>query len=290
MSTMSGLQEVKNLFDVALEDLEKTENYLENKALLKKCADRLLKLSQRLYDIWKLFDEEFSSTLDLVAAKCILLFARTCMLVSHKVIHFNWTDLHETDNGLKNLATLPRRAARRVRKRTLLRKKYQFQNDKSEYENRHLSKVAHEQKLGQRVFTDEIANVAWTLKDLSLSLVAIIDRSALISPEDTALVAPLNPGVFDLKLAENDLRKSWDIFADYLQLFLMDTEASDIDNLKPLLKKHGMKVPGTIVRKVRKRSSKTQGFYEINNTLDDLQNISKLLNSLNDDTKVVNEV
>uniref|UniRef100_A0A7S3LNP1 Uncharacterized protein n=1 Tax=Aplanochytrium stocchinoi TaxID=215587 RepID=A0A7S3LNP1_9STRA len=276
------VQDVKKLFDLAFEDLQKAQATLENGKSLQKCANRFIKLSQRLYDIWKIYDEEFESTIDVVAAKTLLLFSRSCFTVSHIILNKNWRELNEKEKGLKQVLTLPRRAARKVAKRTVLRKKYQYQNPKSEYGKRNLSKVMHQQQYGHRVYMDELANVGCTLKDLGLSLVFAIEGTKLAKDNGFVAFEPLDPSVFTLKFAQEDLMMSWTVFSDYLDIFLLDNEgAPNVMNLLPLMEKYGLKTRSKMVAQIKNRGSKNNaGFYEINDTLGDLQKVSKLVKIL----------
>lgn len=287
-------QELNKLFGRGCEDLTKGHAVLQTKESLSGCADRFIKLAKRFYDIYKLFEEEFGGSLDVIAAKAMLHFTRGCFIVTHVLINTDWLNLRELPTVRRQIVTLPKRAMHKVWKKTFKKKEYNFVHTEEQYRQSGLSKVLHEQDQKKRNYTDELYNLAISLKDMGLKLILVAKACGLI--DESIKLSNINKqtpsvGDMDLRFAKQDLGLSHQILNDYYVTVIEQLQKEEqlvqegkvkegeIDSdecLPPLLEKFEMNAREVLRGEVDDSRQQTK-FLDVRDSVGDLKEVSKLI-------------
>lgn len=223
---MSIEKELKVMFDRAIENVQKANGLIKVKATEKEAADRYIKLARRYYDIYKLFIDEFRSTIDVVAAYCMLHFIRSCHIVSNILLNANWLTTGSVRTSMRKFREAPQRAAHKVLKRTVKKNDYQFGHSDEIYEQvgfARLFSFAHD-----RQPKNELRQIATGLKEIGSRLTKLFDNSDLINKNmdfrDMGKPEPKLKKNHSLKKAAKDLKHTYVVLKEYYQLVTEELE------------------------------------------------------------------
>lgn len=278
------------MFDTAAEDLTKAKKLMASDPSQKDSANRFIKLSKRLFDVYKLFMDTFHGNLNVVAAKSILLFSRVCFIVSQRMMSQNWFELPDNTNTKKRLITLPKRAVHKVYKRTFKQAFYLFNHDDEDYQKLGFGKI--DINAGKRNYGQELKTVAAGIKEIGFRLLYLFNSTDLLTDEakkqtPKGTVLALKDLNFDVALM--DLQLARDIVVGYYLAIVaqntgdgLDEDESGgakliIDVLSPLMNEFGMKLRTKVVSAVYDKN-KTKGmFSEMTDSRGELIEVCKLL-------------
>lgn len=288
------LVEIHNNYERAKEDVRKATVLIKSMDSKQSAADRFLKLARRLYDIYKLFEEEFPDSIDVVAAKAMLVFARACFIVSHVLLKADWLKLRDSPSLSSRMSSLPKRAAHKVIKRTVKKVQYQFHCEEEDYVKAGFGYLFVGSSKSKRKYADELTNTAISLKDHARRLCAMGISSGLI--DDTKSfkdldATPPNVAEFDLNDALKDLTASQDILKQYYEVVTEKVESVQrmIDNkeinpdevdydecLVPLLETLGMAGRTTLRGYMRDRGKKAK-MLDMHNSEGDILDVTRFI-------------
>eukprot|EP00924_Labyrinthula_sp_SR-Ha-C_P005666 maker-scaffold_14-snap-gene-1.2-mRNA-1 protein AED:0.17 eAED:0.91 QI:0/0/0/1/0/0/3/0/420 len=259
--------DIKQLFKLAKEDLRKGETCLHTQDSQRNTANRMIKLSKRLFDIYKIFESEVVPNLSPLTMKSMLHFARACLIVTHVLRWNDWVNLPQKNPVARQLRTLPKRAIHKVYKYAFKLDQYKFVHNDVEYKSSGIGQVIKKtfvpedkpKKRGLtlqrfrrskrkpssttqgmddnstfiegRNFEDELSNVALATKDMGTSLLFAVRSSDLLLNYDVDESEDFNESqlnkLLNFEAALTDIGASLDMLVDYYSVIEEQVKLSE---------------------------------------------------------------
>lgn len=280
--------DLKNMYDRAIEDVKKAEALLRTEESQKTAADRFIKLAKRFFDIYKLFTDTFQISLNVVAAKSMLLFVRACFIVSQKLMSADWMKMREKPKSYIRVITLPKRAVHKVYKRTIKSALYLYNHHEEEYKKLGFAKL--DTLSTKRDYTQELQTVAAGLKEIGSKLIGLFLASSLLSAKQQKQDSGLDlPDAKDLgfETAVQDLETSHAIVLAYYRAIIDQNQRAEsleedeeeslsiIDCLQPLMERFDMEVRRNVVSQIDETKRSKTMFVDLTDALSDLKKVTK---------------